>query len=141
MRYKIIVNPVSGRGNGMQSVPQIEQQLKIIGLQFDLECSLQPWHAADLACQASLSGFDAVVAVGGDGTVNEVINGLMRARALEGNVSALGVLCVGRGNDFAFGAGIFKPVAKRWLKPAEVLWISVKSQVGIIRTGAISETV
>jgi len=106
MRYKIIVNPVSGRGNGMQSVSAIEQQLKAIGLNFDLEYSQQPWHAADLACQASLSGYDAVVAVGGDGTVNEVINGLMRAKAQEGNVSALGVLCVGRGNDFAYGAGI-----------------------------------
>ena len=46
-----------------------------------------------------------VVACGGDGTANEVINGLKQAEA-QGHRAALGVLCVGRGNDFAFAVGI-----------------------------------
>ena len=45
------------------------------------------------------------MAAGGDGTANEVLNGLMQAKA-SGQVAAMGVLCVGRGNDFAFGAGV-----------------------------------
>jgi diacylglycerol kinase family enzyme len=44
--------------------------------------------------------------VGGDGTANEVLNGLMRAKQAGAGTCAMGILCVGRGNDFAYGAGI-----------------------------------
>ena len=106
MRYKIIVNPVSGRGAGERAISQIEDHLKRNGLEFDLVRSERPWHAADLACQAAQAGYDVVVAAGGDGTVNEVINGLMQAKESGSKPSALGVLCIGRGNDFAYGVGI-----------------------------------
>src|SRR3990172_5360976 len=66
-----------------------------------------PMHAPELSERGAADGYDVVVAVGGDGTANEVINGLMRAQeAAAGPIPAMGVLCVGRGNDFAFGAGI-----------------------------------
>jgi len=109
IRHLVIVNPVSGRGAGERSIPRLQEMLGAHGLSFDLERTERPMHAADLAHRGALDGYDVVVAAGGDGTANEVINGLMRAR--EGGVSripALGVLCVGRGNDFAFGVGIPK---------------------------------
>ncbi len=111
-RYKIIVNPISGRGAGDRAVPLIEQLLQGHGLNFDLVRTESPWHAAGLAQQATQDGYDVVVAVGGDGTANEVLNGLMLARqaGIE-NRAAMGILSVGRGNDFAFGAGVPRDLA------------------------------
>jgi diacylglycerol kinase (ATP) len=105
-QYKIIVNPVSGRGAGERAAPLVEQMLRGHGLDFDMVRTERPWHAAELAQQACADKYDVVVAAGGDGTANEVLNGLMLAKqaGVQRNV-ALGMLCVGRGNDFAFGAG------------------------------------
>ena len=105
-KYKIIVNPAAGSGNGRRAIPQIEKALAKHNLDYDLVVSERPGHAVELARQAVLAGFDPVVAAGGDGTANEVINGLMDAKAAGANQAALGVLCVGRGNDFAHGVGI-----------------------------------
>lgn len=110
--YKIILNPISGRGTGKDSDPLIKRHLTDLGLDFDIAWTERPWHAAELAFQAAQDGYDVVVAAGGDGTVNETINGLMRAQQ-EGRdgIPTLGVLCVGRGNDFAFGCGIPRDLA------------------------------
>jgi YegS/Rv2252/BmrU family lipid kinase len=104
--YKLIVNPVAGRGAGERAIPQIEQMLRGYGLDFDLVRTEAPWHAADLAQEAVAAGYDAVVAVGGDGTSNEVLNGLMRAKEAGAGTCLMGILCVGRGNDFAYGVGV-----------------------------------
>jgi len=105
-RYKIIVNPVSGRGAGNAAVPVVEGLLKEHSVDYSLVQTERPWHAAELAQQAAVEGFEVVVAVGGDGTANEVLNGLMMARlAGAATEPAMGILCVGRGNDFAFGMG------------------------------------
>jgi YegS/Rv2252/BmrU family lipid kinase len=108
-RHLVIVNPVSGRGAGERSIPLLQEKLKAYGLTFDLVRTERPMHAADLAARGAAEGYEVVVAAGGDGTANEVINGLMQARETGlSSIPALGVLCVGRGNDFAFGAGIPK---------------------------------
>jgi YegS/Rv2252/BmrU family lipid kinase len=105
-KYCVIVNPVSGMGAGRKAIPKIEKYLQALGLDYDLLLTEYPCHAIDLAALAGSGGCSTVVAVGGDGTVNEVINGLMRALNL-GSLSAnLAVLPVGRGNDFSFGMGV-----------------------------------
>jgi YegS/Rv2252/BmrU family lipid kinase len=105
-RYKIIVNPTSGRGAGEGAVPLIDQMLSDHGLEFDMVRTQRPWQAAELAQQAVTDGYDVVVAAGGDGTANEVLNGLMWAKLAGSGNAAMGILSVGRGNDFAFGMGI-----------------------------------
>jgi YegS/Rv2252/BmrU family lipid kinase len=97
----VIVNPASGRGRAKKQIPTIERILRASGLDFDLLQSERPWHAAEIAEAAARRGIDAVIAAGGDGTVNEVINGLMRARLDNFAKTALGVLGIGTGNDFA----------------------------------------
>ena len=106
-RHKIIVNPTSGRGAGGESIPVLEAGLKQAGLAYDLVRTERPWHAVELAREAAAAGYEVVVAVGGDGTANEVLNGLMLAREANPRLRpVMGVVSVGRGNDFAFGAGI-----------------------------------
>jgi diacylglycerol kinase (ATP) len=105
-RYRIIVNPTAGKGAGEQAIPQAERMLGEYGLDFDVVCTERPWHAADLAQEAAAAGYDVAVALGGDGTSNEVLNGLMQAKREGADACALGVLCIGTGNDFAYGVGI-----------------------------------
>lgn len=130
-RFKIIVNPTSGRGHGRESIPLIEKYLGEAGLDFDLVCTEHPWHAAVLTQQAVADGFDVVVSAGGDGTANEVINGLMMAKKLGVGRAAMGVLGVGRGNDFAYSMGIPSTLeasclalAQDYRRTIDVGWVS-----------------
>ena len=101
MKTLVIVNPASGRGRAKKRIPAIERILRASGLDFDLVLSKRTWHTAELAEAAAREGLDAVIAAGGDGTVNETINGLMHARQGGFVNTALGVLSIGTGNDFA----------------------------------------
>ncbi|HIQ01831.1 MAG TPA: diacylglycerol kinase family lipid kinase [Anaerolineales bacterium] len=103
--HLIIVNPVAGRGAAARVIPRVKEALLGHGLSFDLVTTERPWHAAELARQAAASGYQVVVALGGDGTSNEALNGLMQAQEAGEGDAALGVLCVGTGNDFAYGVG------------------------------------
>ena len=104
--YKIILNPTAGHGNGEHAQPQIEQLFTQHKVSYNLVRTENPGHGIELTRQAIKEGYGVIVAVGGDGTVNEVINGLMLSK-LEGvPIPPMGVLCVGRGNDFAGSVGI-----------------------------------
>lgn len=105
-RYKIIANPRAGSGTGARRLPLVKQLLAQQGLDFNIVLTEQPGHATKLTEAAAVAGYDVVVAAGGDGTSNEVINGLMVAQQAGVTVPAMGVLCVGRGNDFAHAIGI-----------------------------------
>ena len=104
--YKIILNPTAGNGNGLRLLPQIEQLFTKYKLSYELVRTGKIGHGIELTRQAVRDGYKAIIAAGGDGTVNEVINGLMQCK-LEGlALPPLGVLSVGRGNDFAGSIGI-----------------------------------
>lgn len=105
-QYKIIVNPTAGRGTAGDAVPDLERFLREHNMEFDLVLTERPEHAVELAKQAALDGFDVVVVAGGDGTANEVINGLMLAKKAGAEGVAVGVIAIGRGNDFAFGVNV-----------------------------------
>jgi len=124
---------MSGRGTGEASIPELERLLKNADLAYDLARTERAWHAADLAEQAVSDGFDAVIAVGGDGTSNEVLNGLMRAKASGADRVVMGAIGVGRGNDFAFGNGLSSGV----LEGVEVLQRNHQRpiDVGFVRGG------
>lgn len=112
MKTTVILNPASGRGRAGRLVPTIERLLRDSGLDFNLFQTQQPWQAAELAESAVRQGIDIVVAAGGDGTVNETINGLMRGRREGMRAPALGVLSLGTGNDFAASLNIPRMIEK-----------------------------
>ncbi|MDY6873465.1 MAG: diacylglycerol kinase family lipid kinase [Chloroflexota bacterium] len=107
-KFYLIINPIAGKGAARKAVPEIEQLLNRLNIDYAIQMTEYPGHAIELAEEAGSNGYQTVVAVGGDGTVNEVINGLMHA-AKDGRLTAnLAVLPVGRGNDFSFGMGLPK---------------------------------
>ena len=69
----------------------------------------RPGHAAELATRAARDGAERVIAVGGDGAVHEVANGLLAA----GSGAALGVVPIGTGNDFAKLTGVYRHSVER----------------------------
>lgn len=101
----VILNPIAGRGAGARLAPRITSYLRGLALDFELVSTNAPGHARSLARQAALQRQDAVIAAGGDGTFNEVLNGLMQAQGGP-EATALGVIPIGTGNDFAYGAGL-----------------------------------
>lgn len=110
-RVAVILNPIAGRGAGARLSGQVARHLRQRGLDFELTATTAPGHATALARDAVRRGSEAVVAVGGDGTVNEVLNGL--AQTGNGpNGTALAVLPIGTGNDFACGAGLPRELAE-----------------------------
>lgn len=133
MKYLIIVNPISGRGYAEKAIPIIESGLRAHGLAFDLARTERPWHAADLAEQAAHQGYDVVAVAAGDGTANEALNGLMRARAKGHKKIAMGILPVGTGNDFAYSWGMRGDVEASVHTLAEDR--RVKMDVGLVKGG------
>jgi YegS/Rv2252/BmrU family lipid kinase len=106
VKFTVIANPVCGQGRAKKRIPIIAQTLRASGLDFDLLRTERPWHAAALAESAARDGTEVVITAGGDGTANEAINGLIRARADGYDQTALGMLSIGTGNDFAAGMGV-----------------------------------
>jgi diacylglycerol kinase (ATP) len=98
-KAKIILNPYAGRWKGQRSMPAVEAALKEVGVDFDLVCTAGADHAIELAREAVLGGYSPVVAAGGDGTIGEVVNGLMQT-AGDQAAGPLAIIPLGSANDF-----------------------------------------
>jgi diacylglycerol kinase (ATP) len=104
LRTKVIVNPVAGARSTRRKWPIISRLLEHIGLTFDFNYTEGVGHAMELARVAASDGYRYLVAVGGDGTVNEVANGILHSQ--NASATALGVVSTGTGSDFARSAGL-----------------------------------
>jgi YegS/Rv2252/BmrU family lipid kinase len=104
-KVKIILNPMADMGNAWRVARDLRSITEEYG-NADWSGTVYPGHAIQLAKQAGEQGYDMVIAMGGDGTVHEVINGLMQVG--ENKRPLLGVVPVGSGNDFAHAIGIPK---------------------------------
>lgn len=128
-RFLIIYNPISNKGGAEKILPEVRAELDRRQIDYELVLTEYRGHALSLAQEAALNGYDAVIAAGGDGTANEVINGLMYARQAGGRKIAMGVLPVGRGNDFNYSMG----APEDWRVSCEVLATGTKRSIDIGR--------
>jgi len=102
-RVKVILNPMADMGNAWKVADDLRPLINEYG-NADWSGTVYPTHATELARQAGEQGYDMIIAMGGDGTIHEVVNGIMQLP--ENQRPILGVVPVGSGNDFAHAIGI-----------------------------------
>jgi diacylglycerol kinase (ATP) len=102
-KTKLILNPNADWGHAGRMIAELRPLVEKLG-EADWSETAYPTHATELARQAGEAGYDMVVAFGGDGTVHEVINGLMQVPPE--TRPRLGIVPLGSGNDFAHSIGI-----------------------------------
>ena len=105
-----LVNPASGNGSTARRWPEVARRAAAAGLRGEALMSERPGHIAELATQAVGAGARLVVAVGGDGTVHEAVNGLLAGGGGDG--AELAVIPRGTGRDFARSLGIPRDVER-----------------------------
>jgi diacylglycerol kinase (ATP) len=96
---QVILNPASSSGGGGRLLPQVEARLRARHIDFRLDRTEGPGHAVELAAAAVKEGVSRLLVVGGDGTVHEVVNGLLGAGPGYA-LPDMAVLPLGTGNDF-----------------------------------------
>lgn len=97
---KIIANPLSGKNKGMETVRMVKNYLDARNIPHTIHLTKEKGHGQYLARELCRQGSSTVVAIGGDGTFHEVLNGMDFSK------SRLGLIPSGRGNDYAAGTGI-----------------------------------
>lgn len=117
MHFKIVANPVAGRGKVGKILPQLRRLFDTNNLKYEIALTDAPGHATVLTKEAAEAGWANIIAVGGDGTMNEVLNGIMDTPA------SMGFIPAGTGNDLARSLAI----------P-----LNIKEAVSVFATGEIT---
>jgi diacylglycerol kinase (ATP) len=128
-KVKLILNPIADHERASRVAVDLQPIIKEFG-EADWGSTSYPTHAAEMARQAGEQGYDTVIALGGDGTVHEVINGLMQVP--EKKRPLLGVVPIGSGNDFAH-------FLKIPLDPVDALHRALNGEPSTIDVGRITD--
>ena len=104
--WQVILNPHAGGGRGAHDQKRIEQLLRQSKIPYQLSISQFPGHAIELARDLVTSGATHLIVAGGDGSLNEVVNGIFLAEQKSRHEITLGMLPVGTGNDWIKTFGI-----------------------------------
>jgi diacylglycerol kinase (ATP) len=123
----LICNVRSGRGGVGKALPEVEDALKDRGLEYEIRRTEGRGHAIEIAREVVSSGGRLVVAMGGDGTVHEVVNGMIQDDNAVNPEAALGVIAAGTGSDFikTFGLPARPKDAVRHLDGGESFLIDI----------------
>jgi YegS/Rv2252/BmrU family lipid kinase len=132
-RAVFVVNPASDGGATGRGWPQVAREARARGLEVDARLTEGPGHATEIARAAAAAGTELVVSVGGDGTLNEVANGIADGDGPAGQRPRLGVIERGTGCDFVRTYEIPK-------RPAKALDVIVAGRERTIDVGRASFT-
>ncbi len=126
MKNLFIINPEAGRNKSEDVTFLISEKMKKANIEFEIVRTTKPGEAIKISKEGLAAGFDTIVAVGGDGTVNEVAMGLI----LSGH-GKLGIIPMGTGNDLVKSLDIS-------LDPEEAIDVIIKGHVKSIDMGIAS---
>lgn len=100
-RWFVVVNPHAGTNKCMRDWPEIKQLLEKSGFDFTFTLTEKMYHALHLVQHAiEVDGYKSILVVGGDGTLNEAVNGIMRQFRYPSDEIIIGMITVGTGNDW-----------------------------------------
>lgn len=146
-RLMMLVNPRGGTRRGLAVFERVQPTFAAAGIELDVRVTERPGHAREIARSLDLSGFDGVCAIGGDGTIHEIADGLMQRD--EVNSIPLGIIAAGTGNTLAQHLGCDDPLeaARRIVsgatQPLDVVRVTLNDEiiycVDIIGWGAVSD--
>ena len=116
----VIINPASGNGSIKKKWTKIKQLLNVYEFDFEYAFTMYPKHSVEIVQQAIGNGFINIISVGGDGTLHNIVNGIMlQSKMLSPNIT-VGVIPIGTGND--------------WIKTHHIPK-DIKSAIQIIKKG------
>jgi YegS/Rv2252/BmrU family lipid kinase len=108
--WLIILNPTSGNGSGKRKWPVIKELLELNKFDFDYFFTEYSKHGCLLIQNAIKKGYRKVICIGGDGTLHNIINGIMNQNIVPSNLMTVGVIPIGTGNDWVKTHGISKDI-------------------------------
>lgn len=100
VKWLVVVNPNAGKKRGFKDWARIESLLRENGVDTEVRFTERQRHAIEIAATGISEGFRNIVAVGGDGTMNEVVNGVLGQNFVPPNQITLAMITVGTGNDW-----------------------------------------
>jgi len=130
-KVKLILNPMADRGRAWGVARDLRPIINEYEGKADWSGTVYPGHAMELARQAGEDGYDLVIALGGDGTVHEIVNGLMQVEAEKR--PALGIVPIGSGNDFAYANGIPSE------SPNQAMALALQGETSLIDVGLMTD--
>lgn len=105
-KWLVILNPHAGSGRGGKDRNEIQQKLQKAGFDFDFVTSDYPKHIIRLTIDAIETGYRKLIVAGGDGSLNEVVNGIFQQSICSPEEITVGMIPVGTGNDWIKTFGI-----------------------------------
>jgi len=115
-KIKLVVNPAASSGKAAKKWPETEQKLTNILGKISIEFTKEAKHATSITRHAIQQGYETIIAVGGDGTINEVVNGFFENAKHINPEASLGIISMGTGGDLVRTLGIPKNIEDAAIK-------------------------
>ena len=108
MKFMLIVNPFSGKKQGLKILEKIQPLFMSSGIEIDKIITCYSGHAENIAREFDITKYNGLLIVGGDGTFHEVINGLLNR--IDQEKIPIGIIPAGSGNSFMQDLDLVDPV-------------------------------